>query len=81
MPNKVLVYKELRPPVAAVDGESPLRSKISKKVLEVANGMFEDSAGFRISKEQLVANQTDDGKFVDLNWNKRHHVANSAFND
>jgi hypothetical protein len=81
MPNKVLVYKELRPPVAAIDGESPLRNKLSRKVLEVANRTLEDNAGFRVSKEQLIANFTDDGKFIDHNWNRRHHVGHSQFND
>lgn len=51
MPSKVLVYKELRPPVAAINGDSPLRRNISKSVIKVANGMYEDNAGFRISKE------------------------------
>jgi len=81
MRNKVLVYKELRPPVAAIDGDSPLRNKLSRKVLEVANSTFQDSAGFRVSKEQLISNLTDDGKLIDYNWNKRHHVGQSQFND
>ena len=38
--HKVLVYKEMRPPVASLDGESPLRGKNARKVFDLANGMY-----------------------------------------
>jgi hypothetical protein len=76
----VLIYKELRPPVASVDGESPLRNRSSKKLFSLANGAYDDRLGFRISKEQLVACMGDDGRLVDPRWNGRHHVTNSQFN-
>lgn len=75
MRAKVLVYKELRPPVASLDGESPLRGNNARKVFDLANGMYQDNAGFRITKEQIIQNYTDDGKLADLNWNIRHHVS------
>jgi hypothetical protein len=79
MNHKVLIYKELRPPVAAEDGNSPVR-RLSKERFSLANGQYEDRLGFRVSREQLVASIGDDGKLVDLNWNGRHHVTNSQFN-
>lgn len=57
----MFIYKEMRPPVASFDGESPLRNKSSKTAFDFVNGMYEDKLGLRVSKEQLVANQTDDG--------------------
>ena len=75
-----MVFKELRPPVASIDGESPLRGVAAKKVFQLANGMYEDRAGFRVTKEQLVQHYTDDGRIVDPNWNSRHHVCPAQFN-
>ena len=72
--HRVLVFKEMRPPVASLDGESPLRGKNANKVFDLANGIYEDRAGFRITKEQLVGNYTDDGRLADMNWNGRHHI-------
>jgi hypothetical protein len=51
MRNKPLIYKELRPPVASIDGDSPIRGPMARKVFAMANGMYEDRAGFRITKE------------------------------
>jgi hypothetical protein len=79
--NKVLVYSELRPPVAARDGESPLRDRAQRRIFESPESVFNNRVGFAYSKEQLAANIQDDGKLVDPNWNRRHHVIQSAFND
>jgi len=78
--NNVMVYAEMRPPVAAYNGETPLRGKHVRKLIELADGEYADAAGFRMSKEQVVKNYTDDARMADPNWNNRHHVTPSAFN-
>lgn len=70
----------MRPPVAAVDGNSPLRGKNAARVFSFASGM-RDPTGFKVTREQVVSNYTDDGKLADTRWNHRHHVTPSAFND
>lgn len=40
-----------------------------------------DPTGFKVTREQVVSNYTDDGKLADTRWNHRHHVSPSAFND
>jgi hypothetical protein len=79
--NNTMVFTEMRPPVAAHHGETPLRGKHVNKLIEMANGEIIDSQGFRVSKEQVIKSYTDDARLVDTNWNKRHHVTPSNFND
>ena len=78
--NNVMVFGEMRPPVAALDGQTPLRGKHVNKLIEMANGETQDANGYRITKEQVVANYTDDARLRDGNWNNRHHVTASHFN-
>ena len=49
--NNVMVFGEMRPPVAALHGETPLRGKHVNKLIEMANSDFQDSNGFRLTKE------------------------------
>ena len=70
----------MRPPVASVNGETPLRGSKAGRMFELANGEFEDKSGFKITKEQVVQNYTDDAKIADSNWNNRHHISPSLFN-
>ena len=48
--NNMMVFQEMRPPVAAINGETPLRGKHVNKLIEMANAEG-DGAGFRVSKE------------------------------
>ena len=74
-----MVFQEMRPPVAAINGETPLRGKHVNKLIEMANAEA-DASGFRVSKEQIIKNYTDDARLQDLAWNNRHHVTPSNFN-
>lgn len=78
--NNVMVFGEMRPPVASHNGETPLRGKHVNKLIDLANGEFADANGFRITKEQVIKNYTDDARMTDFNWNNRHHVTPSGFN-
>lgn len=78
--RSVMVFSELRPPVAAEDGKSPLRGKHVNKLFDLAQGEYQDGSGFRITKEQILKNYTDDARLVDKNWNHRHHVTPSQYN-
>ena len=78
--NNVMVFGEMRPPVAAHNGETPLRGKHVNKLIDMADGEFADANGFRITKEQVIKNYTDDARMSDFNWNNRHHVTPSGFN-
>ena len=78
--NNVMVFGEMRPPVAALHGETPLRGKHVNKLIEMANSDFTDDNGIRLTKEQVAKNYTDDARLVDQNWNARHHVTPSNFN-
>ena len=76
-----MVFKNMRPPVCiAEDGKSPLRGKRADQVFKLADGSFQDKNGFKITKEAIVKNYTDDARLVDINWNNRHHVTPSEFN-
>ena len=48
--NNMMVFQEMRPPVAAINGETPLRGKHVNKLIEMANAEG-DGTGFRVSKE------------------------------
>ena len=78
--HNTMIYENMRPPVASDAGETPLRGKGARQIFQLANGEFEDRSGFKITKDQVVMNYTDDGKLVDANWNGRHHVTPSLFN-
>lgn len=78
--GNVLVYQNLRPPVAAEQGNPPVRGKSLTSIFGLANGNVEDRSGTRITFEQIVQNYTDDGKLDDAQWNRRHHVSPSHFN-
>jgi len=69
----------MRPPVAADDGNSPLRGKNARRVFEFASGM-RDPTGFKVTSQQVVANYTDDGKLADTRWNHRHMITPSFYN-
>ena len=70
----------MRPPVASHFGETPLRGKNVNQLIDMANGDFADPSGYRMSKEQVIQNYTDDARMTDINWNNRHHVTPSYFN-
>lgn len=77
-----IVFKNLRPPVAIdSQGRSPLRTKSAKQTFKLGEGNHQDRSGFKITKETIVKNQTDDGKLADVNWNDRHHINPSNFNN
>ena len=76
----VMVFSEMRPPVAADDGQTPLRGKHVGKLFDLAAGEYQDESGFRLTKEQICKNYTDDARMTDKNWNGRHHVTPSGFN-
>ena len=78
--NNVMIFEEMRPPVASHHGETPLRGKHVNKLIDLANGEFNDGNNFRVNKEQVVKNYTDDARLKDANWNNRHHVTPSYFN-
>ena len=78
--NNVMVFGEMRPPVASLNGETPLRGKNANQLIEMTRGQQADDSGALLSKEQVVKNYTDDARLRDNNWNFRHHVTASAFN-
>ena len=47
--NNMMIFQEMRPPVAAINGETPLRGKHVNKLIEMANAEA-DASGFRVSK-------------------------------
>ena len=49
--NNVMVFPQMRPPVAALNGETPLRGKHVNKLIDMANGDFQDASGYRLTKE------------------------------
>jgi hypothetical protein len=61
----------MRPPVAALDGNSPLRGERAAKIFKKAKKM-KDPVGFKVTREQVVSNFNDDGKLLDTRWNSRH---------
>lgn len=76
-----IVFKNMRPPVAIdSNGQSPVRTKKASEVFQMGEGNFQDRQGFKVTKEQIVKNQTDDGRLVDIDWNNRHHVNPSFYN-
>lgn len=78
--HNVMVFQNMRPPVAADKGNTPLRGKNAKRIFDLASGEYEDRSGFRVTMDQVVQNYTDDARLQDSTWNNRHHVTPSAFN-
>ena len=76
----MMVFTEMRPPVAAQDGNTPLRGKNVSKLLDMAESQYQNEQGFRLTKGDILKNYTDDARMTDKNWNHRHHVTPSAFN-
>ena len=75
------VFQEMRPPIAVDDkGGSPLRTKKGKQVFSLAESPIEGDKNPKATRNQIIKNQTDDGRLCDLKWNKRHYVHPSAFN-
>ena len=52
--QNVMIFTQMRPPVAAEHGNSPLRAKDAKQVFKLANGKYASKSGFRITKDQIV---------------------------
>jgi hypothetical protein len=78
---KYIVFQNLRPPVAIEEtGASPLRSKKAIETFNLGEGNVIDAQGFKISKDHIVQNCTDDGRLLDVKWNNRHHIKPSGFN-
>ena len=75
-----MVFKNMRPPVAADKGNTPLRGRKVEKIFELANGDYQDRTGDRITIDQVVQNYTDDARLQDSVWDNRHHIHPSAFN-
>ena len=67
--HNTMIFSNMRPPVAAEKGNTPLRSKNAKQIFGLANGDYEDRSGQRITKDQVVQNYTDDARLVDHVWN------------
>jgi hypothetical protein len=50
-------------------------------VFKIGEGGYADKTGLKISKQQIVENQTDDGVLGDVKWNTRHHFHHSVNNE
>lgn len=78
----VVVYPELRPPVASVDGQSPLRGSRLKKVFKVHEKQArKDPALAKATAMMIVQRYTDDGQLIPKEWDKRHDWSPTKFND
>ena len=79
----VVVYPELRPPVASLDGKSPLRgNRLTSIIKQQARIGSVDPANAEATVKMIVNKYTDDGMLApsDEQWNKRHHHSPSFFN-
>ena len=71
----VVVYPELRPPVASFDGKSPLRGKRLTNIFRAHAAMTgKDPANAENTARIIVQKYTDDGMLApnDDQWNNRH---------
>ena len=77
-----IVFKNLRPPVCidSSDG-SPLRGRQPKRTMRLSTSNHATREGFKVTKEMVVRQLTDDGHIEDSIWNKRHAIHPTAFND
>ena len=73
----MMVFSEMRPPVASIKGASPLRNRETSKIVDLTDA---DYMEMNTTKKQIVESITSDGKVKDPNWNFRHHVTASGFN-
>jgi hypothetical protein len=80
MPTTFGIFTQMRPPVAAVECNSPLKTKMAQSQFRHARQM-RDTSGFKVTKEVVLDNFTNDGRLVDTKWNGRHHVGPSLWND
>ena len=81
--NRVVVYPQLRPPVAAVDGNSPLRGKKYSKVFKVHEKMHQkDPLNSPLNNKVIYENYLDDGKLIptDNQWDNYFSFTKSKFN-
>jgi len=79
----VVVYPELRPPVASIDGKSPLRGKRLTNIFRThAQLQGGDATNAEAAAKLIVHKYTDNGMLApnDDQWNKRHHFSPSVFN-
>ncbi len=78
----VVVYPELRPPVASLDGKSPLRGKRLTNIFRAHANLPQDPSNIENTAKLIVQKYTDDGMLApnDDQWNKRHHHSPSLFN-
>ena len=71
----VVVYPELRPPVASVDGKSPLRGKRLTNIFRAhAKMSLKDQSNAEFTAKLIVNKYTDDGMLApnEDQWNNRH---------
>ena len=60
------VFKQMRPSVAIDSkGASAVRTKKAQYDFKMSDGGFHDRSGQKMSKEQIVKNQTVDGRLLD----------------
>ena len=79
----VVIYPELRPAVASVDGKSPLRgNRLTSIFKQQARMGATDPANAEATVKMIVNKYTDDGMLApsDEMWNKRHHISPAFFN-
>ena len=58
-----IVFKNLRPPVCIDNaGSSPLRGLKARKTFALGEGDLKDQKGFKVQKEEIAENLTDDGR-------------------
>ena len=48
--QNVMIFNNMRPPVAADYGCTPLRGKNVERIFDLASGEYEDKSGTRITK-------------------------------
>ena len=53
----------------------------AKKNFAIVKGDYNDQRGSRITKPFVVENMTDDGHFDDKQWDGRHSLHPSKFNE
>lgn len=80
----VVVYPELRPPVASVDGLSPLRGRRLTNIFRTHARLANmDPVGADSTAKVIVEKYTDDGMLApgEDKWNSRHQISPSKFNE
>ena len=79
--HNVMVFQNMRPPVAAEKGNTPLRGRQANEIFKLANGQYQDRSGSKVTMDQVVHNYTDDARLADSGWDHRHHISPSAWNN